>query len=216
MLSGSILKNKGIHSYIDTQTNDHNKFIELFTRISAHLMKVDGRVDPVEVQTFKNFFITHFNFQGSSLLWVEDLLKKELSQQHNLDELIDEINDNFNYDTKIVLLELLHQIAYSDFDYSSVEESLVKKISDALGIRSQDYQYIYNRYQKGASVSDKNKYYTILGVKKGASQDEIKKAYRSLIKKYHPDVVAHLGDEFKKVNEKKARELTEAYDALKA
>jgi len=214
-LSNSILKNQSIHTYINTQSTTHNKFIELFARTAAHLMKIDGEVAPVEIQTFKNFFITQLNFQGSSLLWVEDLLKKELTKQHNLEELIGEINSNFNNETKVVLLELLCQIAYSDFDFSSSEEALIQKISKMMGVMDRDYQYISNRYKKSSSDADINKYFKVLGVDKGASQDEIKTAYRTLIKKYHPDVVAHLGEEFKKVNEKKTREITEAYDALK-
>ena len=53
-------------------------------------------------------------------------------------------------------------------------------------------------------------YYEILGVEKTASEDEIKKAYRSLAKKYHPDV----STEPKDVAEAKFKELSEAYEVL--
>ncbi len=53
-------------------------------------------------------------------------------------------------------------------------------------------------------------YYEILGVEKGATQDEIKKAYRSLAKKYHPDV----STEEKEVAEAKFKEISEAYEVL--
>jgi len=52
-------------------------------------------------------------------------------------------------------------------------------------------------------------YYEILGVNKNASADEIKKAYRKLAKKYHPD--AHPGD---KAAEEKFKEINEAYEVL--
>ena len=57
-------------------------------------------------------------------------------------------------------------------------------------------------------MTDKRDYYDVLGVAKGASDDEIKKAYRSLAKKYHPDVS-------KEPNaEAKFKEVQEAYDHL--
>lgn len=59
-------------------------------------------------------------------------------------------------------------------------------------------------------MSEKRDYYEVLGVSKTASQDEIKKAYRSLAKKYHPDITT----EPKDVAEAKFKEISEAYEIL--
>jgi DnaJ like chaperone protein len=56
--------------------------------------------------------------------------------------------------------------------------------------------------------------YTILGINRGASQDEIKQAYRHLASKYHPDKVAHLGDEFRELAEIRFKEIQQAYQEL--
>lgn len=53
-------------------------------------------------------------------------------------------------------------------------------------------------------------HYEILGISKNASQEEIKSAYKKLIKKYHPDL--YQGD--KSFAEKKAKEINAAYDVL--
>ena len=58
-------------------------------------------------------------------------------------------------------------------------------------------------------MADKRDYYEVLGLSKGASEDEIKKAYRKLAKQYHPDM--NPGD---KVAEGKFKEVNEAYDVL--
>ena len=58
--------------------------------------------------------------------------------------------------------------------------------------------------------------YRILGVENGASQETVKKAFRELAGKYHPDKVEHLGDEFRVLAEKRFKEIQRAYDELKS
>lgn len=51
----------------------------------------------------------------------------------------------------------------------------------------------------------------VLNVSPLASVDEIRRAYKMLISQYHPDKVATLGDELKKLAEQKSKEITQAY-----
>ena len=57
--------------------------------------------------------------------------------------------------------------------------------------------------------------YAILEVDRNASPEEIKKSYRRLVAKYHPDKVAHLGDEFREMAERRFKEIQRAYQELK-
>ena len=58
--------------------------------------------------------------------------------------------------------------------------------------------------------------YQILGIERGASQENIKQAFRQLAGKYHPDKVEYLGDEFKALAEKRFKEIQRAYEELKS
>ena len=58
--------------------------------------------------------------------------------------------------------------------------------------------------------------YKILEIERGASQEDIKRAYRQLAGKYHPDKVEHLGDEFKVLAEKRFKEIQQAYQELRS
>jgi hypothetical protein len=54
----------------------------------------------------------------------------------------------------------------------------------------------------------------VLGVSPGAGQEAIHAAYRNLANQYHPDKVAHLGDEFRAMAEERFKEIQTAYDKL--
>ena len=71
-------------------------------------------------------------------------------------------------------------------------------------------------YQRtGTYTSNRSRYYRILGLKDGASQEEIKKAYYQLAKEHHPDKFVNASDSDKKYHENKMKEINEAYENLK-
>ncbi|WP_405344295.1 DnaJ domain-containing protein [Fusobacterium vincentii] len=81
--------------------------------------------------------------------------------------------------------------------------------SEYSGQNGSSYQRTTNTY-----TTDKSKYYTILGVSKNASQDEIRKAYHKLAKEHHPDKFVNSSDSEKKYHENKMKEINDAYENL--
>ena len=82
------------------------------------------------------------------------------------------------------------------------------------GYSSQNSGSSYQRNTSSTYTTDKSKYYSILGVSRGASQDEIKKAYRKLAKEHHPDRFVNSSDSEKKYHENKMKEINDAYENL--
>lgn len=101
------------------------------------------------------------------------------------------------------------------------------KSSDTFGQFKQQHDYYQQQYgnrrrgstdnrgQQQGTGGEKKDPYTVLGVARNASADEIKKAYRRLVNTYHPDKVGHMGEEFQQLAEEKFKEIQEAYLQLK-
>ena len=83
------------------------------------------------------------------------------------------------------------------------------------GNSSGGYRQGGNYQRTGTYTSNRSRYYRILGHKDGASQEEIKKAYRQLAKEHHPDKFVNASDSEKKFHESKMKEINEAYENLK-
>lgn len=66
-----------------------------------------------------------------------------------------------------------------------------------------------------AEGGDSKDPWTVLGIGRGASPEEIKRAYRQLALKYHPDKMVHLGEEFRELAEKRFKEIQRAYQELR-
>ena len=57
--------------------------------------------------------------------------------------------------------------------------------------------------------------YEVLGISPNATDDEVKKAYRRMAMKYHPDKVANAGEEIRQQATDKFRAINEAYEHIK-
>ena len=93
-----------------------------------------------------------------------------------------------------------------------------KKKPDFFKGRSYDQEYFRqddSEFNQGSQDhSGERDPYKVLGIDPKASQHEIKRAYRQLANTYHPDKVAHLGDEFRALAEERFKEIQQAYEKL--
>jgi DnaJ like chaperone protein len=108
------------------------------------------------------------------------------------------------------LVHYLFGIAKADGHVAEVELKVIKSISDMLGISSQDFESVKNMFYR-----DVDSDYKVLGIEASAADDEVKKAYRQMAIKFHPDKVANMGEEFQKGAKEKFQKIQDSYEAIK-
>ena len=173
-------------------------------------MKADGSPKKQELDVAKRFLLANFGEDGA--LEALQILKNLLRQDINDVEVARQINYAMNYASKLELIHLLFEIAYADGAENQYELTVIQRISWNLGVSNLDFDALKAPYNR---TKDVNWAYAALELKPTATDDEIKKAYRTMAKKYHPDTVANLGEEIKKKATEKFRSVNEAYEELK-
>lgn len=217
---------KKVSTYEASQSEAHNRFVWLLIQILINIAKIDGQITKEEISTIRRFFQYNLHYSQDQMFWVKDLIKEAVANTQPLESLLQEFRDTFAYEPRLILLELVYQILYTKDVVSEAELTVARNIAAFLQIsvfdqRAIEAKYMYNRQQQqyrpggGAAVDLSAHYYAVLGLEPGASMEAIKKAYRTLSMKYHPDKVGHLGEEFRSVAEEKMKEINVAYEYFK-
>jgi DnaJ like chaperone protein len=210
-----------ISAYERSQSETHNTFVHLLVNILVKIAQVDGKVSREEVKTIRHFFQYNLRYSQNQLYWIKELIKEALVSTASLASLLQEFRQKFAYEPRLILLELIYQVFYSNEVVTQEELLLAEKIGNYLGISAYDQRSVGARYKAGFRAAREtegvsaDKYYAILGLADGASFADIKAAYRKLSMQYHPDKVAHLGAEFKQMAEEKMKEINNAYEFMK-
>jgi DnaJ like chaperone protein len=212
---------KKVSSYEASQSESHNRFVWLLTQILINIAKIDGNITKEEISTIQRFFQYNLHYSQAQMFWVKDLIKEAVTATQPLESLLQEFRTTFAYEPRLILLELVYQILYTKSEVPAAELTMARNIAAFLQISAYDQRtieakYMYRRQQPGAAPRDSSAhYYAVLGLEPGADMETIKKAYRTLSMKYHPDKVVHLGEEFRRVAEEKMKEINVAYEYFK-
>ncbi|MCO6501430.1 MAG: TerB family tellurite resistance protein [Vicingus serpentipes] len=189
------------------QTTPNDFGASLLVLVAA-VMKADGKVLKAELEYVKRFFYKQFGSERTKqhLLVLRELLKKDIPIQ----DVCLQIKTYTMYPARLQLMHLLFGVASVDGEVHPSELEVIQQIAAYLGIRQPDYNSIKAMFFKEVDGA-----YKILEITKAASDDEVKKAYRRMAVKYHPDKVSHLGEEFKVSAEEKFRKVKEAYENIR-
>ena len=187
------------------QTQDIQTILMAF---SAAVMKADGKVLKVELNYVKAFFHQQFGprFTTQHLQVLRDYLDKDIP----LSQICQDMRYQTTLEVRMQVVHYLFGIAKSDSNVSTAEMNVISNISMMLGIPQMEFESMKNMFVRNTD-SD----YKVLGIETSATDDEVKKAYREMAKKFHPDRVAQMGEEHQKGAKEKFQKIQEAYEAIK-
>ena len=174
----------------------------------AAVMKADGRVMKSELDYVKRYFVSRFGEETASeaVVMLRDILKQEIP----LRDVTQQLSQRLDYSYRLEMLHFLFGIASADGSVSDAENNVIQRISGFMSISDSDFQSI-----RAMFVSQTDASYKILEIESTVGDEDVKKAYRRMAMKYHPDKVSHLGEDFKKVAHEKFRKVQAAYDQIK-
>jgi DnaJ like chaperone protein len=197
---------------VETQTRPgattSGDFIISLMVLVAAVMKADGKVLRVELDYVKNYLIRSFGPGRASEATI--ILRDILKQTILVNEVCYQVQHNLDYSSRLQLMHFLFGIARADGTVSPSEMDMIEQIAMNLGINSGDYNSI-----KSMFYQDNGWAYQVLKVDANASDEEVKKAYRKMAIKYHPDKVSYLGEDVQKAAKEKFQNLTVAFEKIK-
>ena len=189
-------------------TEEKRDFNVTLLVLTAAVMKADGNVRKSELDYVKRFFLQNFG-QERAESYIK-MLREILQKDYNLREVSQQVGHYMEYSSRLQLLHYLFGIANADGVISQEELNVINLVSDYMGITNSDFASV-----KAMFIRETDSAYKILGVDPKASDEEVKKAYREMAKKNHPDLVSNLGEEVRQAAEKKFQEVNAAYETIK-
>ena len=198
----------GSNSKVSRSGTNSGDFGASLLILLAAVMKADGKILKSELDYVKNFLINNFgqNHANQAL----QMLKKILEKDFPLNQVCGQIQQNMDHSSRLQIMHVLFGLSAADGEVHPEEIRVIKTIGNYLNISQPDFESIQAMFYNDTASA-----YKVLEINKSATDTEVKKAYRKMAVKYHPDKVGHLGDDFQKMAEEKFKQLNEAYTRIK-
>jgi DnaJ like chaperone protein len=176
--------------------------------LSAAVMKSDGKILKSELDYVKKFLTRQFGeaHAQQQLLMLKEILKQEIP----LHQVCLQIKQFMPHSERLQIIHYLFGISKADDHIHELELQTIHTIANYLGISAADFNSLKAMYFK-----DVDSDYKILEIETSVSDEEVKRAYRKMAVKFHPDKVAALGEEVQKAAKEKFQKVLHAYENIK-
>ena len=183
-----------------------NSFLMSLLVLSASVIKADGKITDKEIATLRSFFSRNFGAWAADE--AEELVREIANKDYNLYDVCMQIHSCMDYSQRLQLYHYLVSLGGCDGLHQR-EIDILETIATYIGLSEAEVDSIFAQFRPS---NDSN--YKILEITPQATNDEVKKAYRKMAIKYHPDKVATLGEDIQKAAEEKFKAVSKAYEAI--
>ncbi|MDR9399881.1 MAG: TerB family tellurite resistance protein [Psychroflexus sp.] len=176
--------------------------------LASLVIRADGIVNQKELDYVRMYFVQAYGRERANATFrtFNNVIKnREISS----DKICAYIRPRLRYEVRLQVIHFLFNIGNADGNLSQSELDMIQRISGHLQIGQRDFDSIKAMFFKSADEA-----YKILEIDKNATNDEIKKAYRTMAKKYHPDKLQHMDEAYQKGAKEKFNKVQEAYEKL--
>lgn len=176
--------------------------------LSAIVIKSDGSISQSELDYVRAYFVQAYGKERANAIFrtFNDVIKDRELSEARISEFL---ASRTQYEARLQITHFLFSIAKADGHVSKAEARKIQEIAGYLRISSKDFESI-----KAMFFQSTDNAYKILEIEKSASDAEVKKAFRSMAKKYHPDKIQHMDAAHIKGAEEKFRKVQEAYEQI--
>lgn len=197
-----------------------NSFLFSLLVMASYVIAADGRIMHSEMEYVRNFL--RMNFGERSVTQGQQILLNLFEQKKQMDarsphafrntirECGAQIAANMTYEQRLQLLSFLAGISKADGRIVPEEIEALKEVARSMSLTDSEVESMLNLGGNSVEAA-----YKVLEVAPTVTDDEVKKAYRRLALKHHPDTVASLGADVQKASEEKFKQITEAYELIK-
>ena len=205
---GVIFAGSSEKNYRQVKQSQAGDFMVSLLVLFAKVMKADGKLLKSELDYVKSFLKRNLSRQQAQVFI--KMFQEILKQEYSTAEVCRQIQRSMDHPSRLELMHVLFGLSASDGEIHPEEVRVIQTISGYLNISNKDYESI-----KAIFIKDIDSAYKILEIDSSASDNDVKKAYRKMAVKYHPDKVAHLGKEIQKTAEEKFKAVSDAYSEIK-
>jgi DnaJ like chaperone protein len=187
-----------------------NKEFELnLLALASLVIKADGKVTQNELDFVRRYFVSAYGKMRANEVF--KIFNQNIKNQGiSLNKISTLFNTALNYESRLQVIHFLFGIAKADGNISKLEIEKLLEFSNLFKLSYADFLSI-----KAMFIEETDNAYKILELEKSATNDQIKKSYRDLAKKHHPDKVQHLGDAYVKAAQDKFQKIQKAYQNIK-